>query len=68
MVGGGSAASVAVPTVKDALALAASAVWFAANVVLWVVVEEAIELFGWSVAMGAAYFVGFFAYLGHRER
>lgn len=53
---------------KDALALAAAAIWFALNIVLWVVVETALELFGWSVAMGTAYFAGFFGYLGYRHR
>jgi hypothetical protein len=54
--------------VKDALALAAAAVWFAVNIVLWIVVEAAEALFAWSVAMGAVYFTGFFAYLGYRDR
>ena len=53
---------------RDAPALAATAVWFALNIVLWIVVETAIELLGWSVVMGAAYFAGFFGYLGYRER
>ncbi len=52
---------------KDALALAAAAAWFAFNIILWIVVESAIELFGWSLAMGAAYFAGFFGYLGYRD-
>jgi hypothetical protein len=54
--------------VKDALALAAAAVWFAVNIVLWIVVEAAEALFAWSVAMGAVYFTGFFAHLGYRDR
>ena len=53
--------------IKDALALAASAIWFGFNIVLWVVVETALELFGWSLAMGAVYFTGFFGYLGYRD-
>jgi uncharacterized PurR-regulated membrane protein YhhQ (DUF165 family) len=53
---------------QDALALTATAVWFAVNIILWVIVETALELFGWSVAMGAVYFTGFFGYLGYRDR
>jgi hypothetical protein len=64
---GESAAGAAVPAVKDTLALAAAAVWFSVNIVLWVVVETAMELFGWSVAMGVVYFTGFFGYLGYRD-
>lgn len=56
------------PTVKDALAPAAATVWFALNIVLWIVVETAVVLFGWSLAMGAGYFTGFFGYLGYRDR
>jgi hypothetical protein len=52
---------------KDALALTTAAVWFALNIVLWVVVETALELFGWSLAMGTVYFTGFFGYLGYRD-
>ena len=52
---------------KDALALAAAAVWFALNIILWIVVETAVELLGWSLAMGAVYFAGFFSYLGYRD-
>jgi len=58
----------AVHLMKDVLALAAAAAWFALNIVLWIVIEIAVELFGWSLAMGAAYFAGFFAYLGHHDR
>jgi hypothetical protein len=52
---------------SDTLALSAAAVWFALNIVLWVVVDTAIELFSWSVVMGAVYFSGFFGYLGYRD-
>jgi hypothetical protein len=54
--------------VKDTLALAAAAVWFAVNIVLWILVEAAEALFGWSAAMGVVYFTGFFTYLGYRDR
>jgi hypothetical protein len=54
--------------IRDGFALAAAAAWFASNIALWIVVETAIELFGWSLVMGAAYFAGFFAYLGYRIR
>jgi hypothetical protein len=54
--------------IKDILALTATGAWFAPNVVLWVIVETAIELFGWSVALGGVYFSGFFGYLGCRDR
>src|SRR5262245_23995778 len=64
----GSAASAAVPAVKDTLALAAAATWCAINIVLWVVIETAIELFGWSIALGTIYFAGFFSYLGRRGK
>lgn len=53
---------------RDALALAVSVVWFAANFILWVIVEEAIELFGCSFAMGATHFTGFLSYLRYRDR
>jgi hypothetical protein len=54
--------------ISDVLALAASAVWFAVNVALWVVIEAAIELLLWSSALGAVYFVGFFGYRGYWDR
>jgi len=57
-----------VPAVKDVLALLAAAVWFALNITLWVVIETALELFGWSLGMGAIYVAGFFGYLGYRYR
>jgi hypothetical protein len=53
---------------QDAFALAAAAVWFALNTVLWNTIESTIELFGWSLGMAAVYLAGFFAYLSHRER
>jgi hypothetical protein len=53
---------------QDALALAAAAIWFALNIVLWVVIETTEALFGWSVAMAAVYFAGFFGYLDYRDR
>jgi len=53
---------------RDPLAFVAAAAWFALNFVLWTVVESTIELFGWSLAMGAAYFTGFFGYLSYRDR
>jgi hypothetical protein len=57
-----------VTAVKDAIALTAAAAWLALNICLWAVIDGALELFGWSLGMGAAYFGGFFAYLSHRER
>jgi hypothetical protein len=53
---------------KDALALTAAAVWFGLNIVLWAVIESTLELFGWSLGMGAIYLAGFFGYLSHRDR
>jgi hypothetical protein len=38
------------------------------NITLWVVIETALELFGWSLGMGAIFIGGFFGYLSHRER
>jgi hypothetical protein len=56
------------PAVKDALALAAAAAWFALNIISWAMIESAIELFGGSLMMGAAYFGGFFGYLAYQDR
>lgn len=56
------------PAVKDALALVAATAWFALNIVLWAVIESALELFGWSLGLGAIWVAGFFGYLGYRDR
>lgn len=53
---------------RDALALSATAAWFALNIILWVVIEGTLELFGWSLGMLAVYLASFFAYLSHREQ
>jgi len=53
---------------KDTLALMAATAWFALNIWLWALIESALELFGWSLGLGAIYAVGFFGYLGFRER
>ena len=52
----------------DALAFAAATMWLALNIWLWIVVEDELELFGWSLGLGAIYCAGFFSYLGHRDR
>jgi hypothetical protein len=41
---------------------------FALNILLSAVIESALELFGWSLGMGALYLAGFFGYLGDRDR
>lgn len=61
-------AASALAQMRDALGLTAAAVWFALNIVLWVIIEGTIELFVWSLGMLAAYLAAFFAYLSHRER
>jgi hypothetical protein len=57
-----------IDTAKDVFAFAVAAAWFALNIVLWILVEAAIELFAWSAGLGTIYFAGFFAYLAHRNR
>ena len=53
---------------KDVLALAASAIWFALNIVLWILRLPDLEQFGWSVVLGVVFVAGFFSYLGYRGR
>lgn len=52
----------------DAVALAAAAVWFALNIVLWVLRLPDLEQLGWSATLGVVFVAGFFWYLGYRER
>ena len=53
---------------KDALALAAAAIWFALNIGLWVMRLPDFAQFALSILLGIVFFAGFFLYLGHKDR
>lgn len=52
---------------KDALALAAAAVWFALNIALWVMRLPVLVQFVLSALLTVVFFAGFFVYLGSRD-
>jgi endonuclease YncB( thermonuclease family) len=53
---------------KDVVALIATALWFALNIALWMMVSSALGLFACSVVLGILFFSGFFGYLSYRDR
>jgi hypothetical protein len=53
---------------RDALALAAAAVWFALNIVLWLMRLPDFQQFALSFLLAVVFFAGFFLYLGFRDR
>ena len=54
--------------IKDALALAALAVWLALNVWLWAADISIESRFVRSLLLGVVGFAGFFGYVAYRER
>jgi uncharacterized membrane protein len=53
---------------RDALAAMAAVIWFALNIILWVMHLPDFVQFVCSVALGVVFFAGFFGYLAYRER
>ena len=53
---------------KDALAAAAAVIWFALNILLWVLRLPDLVQFVCSIVLGIVFFAGFFGYLAYRER
>jgi uncharacterized membrane protein len=52
---------------RDALAVIAAVIWFALNIVLWVMRLPDLLQFVCSLALGVVFFAGFFGYLAYRE-
>jgi hypothetical protein len=56
------------PEMKDTLALAAAAIWFALNIGLWAMRLPDVAQLVLSALLGVVFFAGFFLYLGHKDR
>jgi uncharacterized membrane protein len=53
---------------RDALAATAAVIWFALNIVVWILRLPDLVQFACSIALGIVFFSGFFGYLAYRER
>ncbi len=53
---------------RDALAATAAVIWFALNIILWILRLPDLVQFVCSIALGVVFFAGFFGYLAYRMR